>query len=145
MKIENAWVNMIKVHIVSGEERMMMLKEEKGERVFRLVTGNGLLLPENEVNELDQIIIANDDEYYICVEVNKEVDEVEIEFDGAKVFEYKDPEFEIKFMSLTNYYIYEFHSILDNENLSWQEKPEMIRDLSNKISTIFSKCGVFIN
>ena len=125
MKIENAWVNMIKVHIVSGEERALKLKEEKGERVFRL---------DNEVNKLDQIIVANDDEYYICFEVNKEVDEVP-----------GDPEFQIKFMSLTNYYIYEFHSILNNDYLSWQEKPEMIRDLSNRISTIFSKCNVKIH
>lgn len=132
MKIENAWVNMIKVHIVSGEEGLFKLKEEKVERVFRL---------DNEVNELDQIIIENDDEYYICFEINKEIDELVIEFDGAKVFEVRDPEFEIKFMSLTNYYIYEFHSILDNEHLSWQEKPMMVRDLSNEISTMIARRG----
>jgi hypothetical protein len=121
MKIENSWVNLTLVKIEAGNDRVMALKESFTGKVFRT---------DNDVNELDQIVLPGDGEYYICFEINKEI----------HYTDERQPEYEIKYISLNDYYIYHFHSILDNEYLSWQEKPEMVRDLSNDVFELFNKC-----
>jgi len=126
MKIKESWVNLTKIDIEKGENRMMKLSETNVGRIFRI--DNDI----NDIEVLDQIILNDDSKYYICFEINKEIEEG---LDRA-------PEYELKFITLNDYYIYQFHSILDNEYLSWQEKPEMIRDLSNEVSKIFSNCKI---
>jgi hypothetical protein len=123
MKIENSWVNQTLVKIEAGNEKVMMLKEYNTGRVFRL---------DNNVDELDQIVLPGDDEYYICFEINKEVD-----------LDDRPSEYEIKYISLNDYYIYHFHSILDNEYLDWMEKTEMVADLSEDVFKLFNKCKYF--
>lgn len=123
MKIKESWVYLIKIDIEKGENQMIKLVEKTIGTIFRIDT---------DIEYLDQIIFTNDDEYYICFEINKEIQEGPV----------KAPEYELKFITLNNYYIYQFHSILDNEYLSWQEKTEMVRDLSNQVSEIFSNCKI---
>jgi hypothetical protein len=124
MKIENSWINLTLLKVENpGTNKAFKLVEYQKNKIFRI---------DNEVNELDQIIMSDDPEYYICFEILKDID-----IEGLV------PEFHITYMTLNDYYIYQFHTILDNEYLSWQEKPEMIRDLSNDISNIFSACKVF--
>lgn len=120
MKIENSWINLTLLKVESPGTKLVEYKKNK---IFRI---------DNEINELDQIIMSDDSEYYICFEISKDIDIVGLV-----------PEFHITYMTLNDYYIYQFHSILDNEYLSWQEKPEIIRELSSDIFKIFSNCKVF--
>ena len=123
MKIENSWINLTLLKVESpGTNRAFKLVEYQKNKIFRI---------DNEINELDQIIMSDDPEYYICFEISKDID-----------IEGLIPEFHITYMTLNDYYIYHFHSILDNDYLSWQEKPEMIKDLSNDISNIFTNCKI---
>lgn len=117
MKIEKSWINLIKIYIEKGENRWFRLVEENIDKIFRI---------NDDIDDLDQIVFTDDGEYYICFEIKEKI----------------KGEYDLKFIALNDYYIYQFHSILDNEILSWLEKPEMVRDLSDEISSIYSKCKV---
>ena len=83
MKIENSWVNLTLVKM----ENDKTLKEYKTGKVFRI---------DETVDELDRINIIDVDEYYICLEINKE-----------------DEEYEIKYISLNDY----FHFLKNHSEL----------------------------
>lgn len=119
MKIENNNFNLkqLKVESPGTERAFRLVKYDKG-KIFRT---------SGEVNRLDQITFSGDTEYYIIFELSKDIDG-------------KDPEFHIDYITLNDYFILKFHSILDNVYLDWQEKTEMVRDLSNEISVLYSRC-----
>ena len=109
--VKNNWCNLTQVKVESPGilQAFKLVRYPKG-RIFRL---------DNELEETDQIIINNDDEYYIITDLSKEIDEV--------------PGEPVEYMSLNDYCIHEFHAILDNENLDWLEKR------INKINRILEK------
>lgn len=74
MKIENSWVNLTLVKM----ENDKTLKEYNIGKVFRI---------EDDVDYFHRINIIDVDEYYICLEINKE-----------------DEEYEIKYISLNDYF-----------------------------------------
>lgn len=121
-KFKNKWCNLTKIKVVKGDILPFKTVECNKVRIFRI---------DINLKELDQIMIINDPEYYICTKIS-----IDCEVEGI------ESEIHIEYMSLQDYYIYEFHKITDDENLSWQEKPMMVRDLSNEISDIFSKCKI---
>ena len=114
MKIQKSSVSLIKIHIGKGENRYFRLVEQKLDEIF---------IVDDDIDYLDQVMITGSDEFYICFEITEKIK-------GG---------YDLKFITLNDYYIYKFHSILDNEILSWLEKSEMVRDLSDEILHIFKQ------